>query len=500
MRCMPPTSTRCATESPAGGEWGGGSGGVLRCIIPGAGESGLTQCKHTLQRERTGERPIPRAPRRTRLSREMLLWASIALLAAVSGAQAQCLGGKSAMTKTNRLDPQALPNAQRAFSAEMLRHLGRRDENDTGLGSNLFFSPYSTYMALLLAYFGSASTTEEVLQKGLHLGQIEKGRVMEAYKMERFFQGTRAGKSDPTNYELSSANRLYFREQQELKECVSEFFKDEIQKLNFQSNPDEARSEINAWVAGQTKNRITDLLPSGAITPLTNVVLVNAGYFKGLWQSQFQPENTRKAVFYMSSTESALVDMMRQKGSFNHAVSQSLGAHLLELPYKGNEVSMVILLPPYLNQPDGGLQHLLARLTPEALQEAMEPGSMSARQVEVAIPKFSIDHSLELVPVLEKLGLGAVFQVDADLSGFSDDKNATIHLDGAVHKARLEVDEKGSVAAAATALFSFRSSRPLEPEQFVCDHPFVYLIVDKLGGGTILFAGIYRNPRELQQN
>jgi serpin B len=103
-----------------------------------------------------------------------------------------------------------------------------------------------------------------------------------------------------------------------LKECVTELFKDEIQKLDFKANPDQAREDINAWVSSQTKNRISDLLPSGAITPLTNVVLVNAGYFKGLWQSQFQTENTRKSVFYMSSTEHALVDMMRQKGSFNH--------------------------------------------------------------------------------------------------------------------------------------------------------------------------------------
>jgi serine protease inhibitor len=92
------------------------------------------------------------------------------------------------MAKSNRIDPQALPNAQRAFSAEMLRHLGRREESDTGLGSNLFFSPYSTYMALMLAYFGAANHTESVLQKGLHLKGLEKARVMEAYQMERFFQ------------------------------------------------------------------------------------------------------------------------------------------------------------------------------------------------------------------------------------------------------------------------------------------------------------------------
>jgi serpin B len=103
--------------------------------------------------------------------------------------------------------------------------------------------------------------------------------------------------------------------------------------LDFQANPDQAREDINAWVSSQTKNRISDLLPSGAITPLTNVVLVNAGYFKGLWQSQFQTENTRKSVFYMSSTEHALVDMMRQKGSFNHgkALKKYLKAHHAKL-------------------------------------------------------------------------------------------------------------------------------------------------------------------------
>jgi serine protease inhibitor len=106
--------------------------------------------------------------------------------------------------------------------------------------------------------------------------------------------------------------------------------------LDFQANPDQAREDINAWVSSQTKNRISDLLPSGAITPLTNVVLVNAGYFKGLWQSQFQTENTRKSVFYMSSTEHALVDMMRQKGSFNHgkALKKYLKAHHAKLNSK----------------------------------------------------------------------------------------------------------------------------------------------------------------------
>ncbi|KAF4529448.1 hypothetical protein B566_EDAN014224 [Ephemera danica] len=419
------------------------------------------------------------------MTRSMLSLVLLALM--VTGhVRAQCLQQSNLpLEGRTQLDHQALPNAQRAFSAEMLRQLGKRESTDDSTpGSNLFFSPYSTYMALLLAYFGAAGHTEAVLQKGLHLQDLPKDKIMEAYQMERFFQGTRAANGTPS-YELSSANRLYFRERQPLRQCIQDLFREEIQKLDFENKSDEARQTINSWVSAQTKNRINDLLPSGTITPATNVVLVNAGYFKGLWQSQFQPERTKKAVFYMSSTKQTLVDMMRLKGNFNHAVSHALGAHLLELPYKSNEVSMVILLPPYLNDPDGGLQQLLNKLTPQALQEAMEPGSMAARAVEVAIPKFTVEHSIELQP--------------ADLTGFSDpEDNSTsrVWLDGAVHKARLEVDEKGSVAAAATALFSFRSSRPLEPEQFVCDHPFVYLIVDKLGGGTILFAGIYRNPRE----
>lgn len=418
-----------------------------------------------------------------------------------SSYSSQCIKNSNNLLplESRMLDQQALPNAQRSFSAEMLRQLGRRENaDDSTPGPNLFFSPYSTYMALLLAYFGSSGTTEDMLQKGLHLQNIPKDKIMEAYQMERFFQGTRA-MNGSTSYELSSANRLYFRENQELRQCVQDLFKDEIQRLNFLKRPEECRTIINSWVSQQTKNRINDLIPAGSITPATNVVLVNAGYFKGLWQSQFLPERTKKAVFYMSSTKQTLVDMMRQKGNFNHAVSHRLGAHLLELPYKGGDVSMVILLPPYLNEPDGGLQHLLNRLTPEALKEAMEPGSMATRSVEVAIPKFTIEHSLELQPVLEKMGLGDIFSPAADFSGFTEpnENNSTgIWLDGAVHKARLEIDEKGSVAAAATALFSFRSSRPLEPEQFECNHPFVYLIVDKLGGGTILFAGIYRNPRE----
>jgi serine protease inhibitor len=135
------------------------------------------------------------------------------------------------------------------------------------------------------------------------------------------------------------------------------------------------------------------------------------------------------------------------------------------------------------------LEHTLSKITPETLKAALQEGSN--REVDVSLPKFTVEKVIELVPVLSKLGLGDLFTPSADLGAFSE--STRLSFDDGVHKAKIEVDENGSTAAAATSLFSFRSARPLDPAQFNCDHPFMYMIYDKIQN-VILFAGIYRGP------
>lgn len=205
-------------------------------------------------------------------------------------------------------------------------------------------------------------------------------------------------------------------------------------------------------------------------------------------------------------------------------VSEQLGAHVLELPYKGHDVSMYILLPPFVKGMgvegtagvSNGVDGILGALTPDVVLDLVDDQLMP-RQVEVAIPTFKVEQSADLVQVrktswqgvpnlllegksnltmcpqtLEALGVGDLFKPTANLTSLTGQPG--ILFDRIMHKAKIEVDEQGTKAAGATAVFAFRSSRPLTPIQFICNHPFVYMLYDK-GQKTVLFAGVYRTPK-----
>ncbi|XP_069687412.1 serine protease inhibitor 88Ea-like [Periplaneta americana] len=391
----------------------------------------------------------------------------------------QCFGNDLSNSPNTRQD---LFTGEQMFSMDMLREAVAA--TPTG---NVFFSPFSVYNALLLAYFGAENQTEASLKKALRIPETQnKMSMMMAYKFEKYFQNMRQINGSES-YELRSANKLFVANTLKLRECLAHLFEDEVQSLDFHADPEAAREVINNWVETQTKRQIQDLIPQEKINHDTELVLANAAYFKGLWQSQFLPEHTHKEVFYVSHSKQTLVDMMKQKGTFNHIVSERLGAHVLELPYKGNEVSMFIILPPYAKA--NGIEAVVKELSVESLQEIIEDDL--PRAVEVSIPKFTVEQSLELRPILERLGVGDLFQATSDLSGFTG--TAGPRLDDAVHKAKIALDEQGTVAAAATAIFSFRSSRPLTPARFIANHPFVYLVYDKTAR-NILFMGVYRSP------
>lgn len=172
------------------------------------------------------------------------------------------------------------------------------------------------------------------------------------------------------------------------------------------------------------------------------------------------------------------------------AANERLGCHVLEIPYEKSEkvnINMIVFLPPAVG--DNALEKVLNSLTPEALHEALQDGF--EREVQLKIPKFSTEKTIELLPVLQRMGVGDLFESTANLAGFSN--TTKLHLDDAIQKAKITIDEEGSTAAAATSLFSFRSSRPAEPAIFHCNHPFLYMIYDQ-NSRAILFAGIYRGP------
>nr|XP_050859606.1 serine protease inhibitor 88Ea-like isoform X4 [Vespula vulgaris] len=424
-------------------------------------------------------------------------------LTLIGGIMAQCLTGEDNPVMMNPRSKTMLDEGRYEFAIDALKKTAEIQTSD-----NIFFSPDSIHSALTLAYFGARGNTEASLKKALHIpDDLSKIDVMRYYAFEKSIKQKKEDNGS-ANYEYKSANRLWVTNARKLRDCMLDLFNDQLVKVDFKSNPLAVRKTINDWVSNTTKGHIRDLLPEDSITEDTDLVLANAVYFKGLWQSRFDPANSKRDIFYTPGSQNSVITFMRQKKTFNHVVSEELGAHILELPYKGQEISMFVLLPPFaaarfLNdganrtQGDGGIRNVLQRISTEAgateLRMLLDDG-MPSRQVEVSLPRFELERELPLVPLLRSFGAGdLVIPGVADLGDFLADGEKSLHLGDAVHRAKIEVTEEGTTAAAATALFSFRSSRPSEPAVFNANHPFIYFIYDK-PTHSILFCGIYRTP------
>ncbi|XP_046425005.1 serine protease inhibitor 88Ea-like [Neodiprion fabricii] len=426
----------------------------------------------------------------------------LALCAAFLGmTSGQCLTGNDNPTMIERDFNQKLSQARLDFALDTLRKTSEFEGVD-----NIFYSPHSLHEALTLAYFSARGTTEAALGRALHIPEIySKTHVQRFYVLEnalRRFMTEQGNVS--TNYEFRTANKLWVTKERRIRECMLDLFNSELEHVDFRSNPEAIRQRVNQWASNETKGHIQNLIPDGGITEDSDLVLANAVYFKGLWKSKFDAANSKKDNFYSNGSRTHLVTFMKQKGTFSHVVSEEIGAHILQLPYKGDDVSMYILLPPFAgarivegNDTRDAVQQLIERITGTEragaeLRDILEEG-MAPREVEIFIPRFSFDKELAVNQLLNAIGAGEVLTSAADFTGLLADGEPGLHLGDAVHRAVIEVTEEGTKATAATAIFSFRSSRPAEPAVFNANHPFLYFIYDRLSR-SILFAGVYRTP------
>jgi len=414
---------------------------------------------------------------------------------------------------------------ERAFAVNLIKALFSKYE-DKAIEQNIFISPSSIYHTLMLAYFGALGETQTELAKGLGFGDLSKSEVLKTYMLDKAYQAVRERTPD-LGYTFLHANKIYFERELKLNECLRLVLADQIEAVDFKGEPEEARKGMNSWVEGLTKGNIKDLVPAGYVDYSTRAAILNAAYFKvaltfcmleeierisnacqivsqvdfvqGDWSSQFKAEETALGNFYVKRDQIKMVNFMNQEGSFNYYTSEELQAHVVELPYQGDHVSMVVILPPFL---DDGLQETVKRLTPETMSGVMaeiKSGFYKMDKLKVTLPKFSIRGSLELNEPLAALNISKLFGAGSNLTGFIDldstpaDQVDQVRLESAQHKAFIEVTEEGSVAAAATALLGFRSARPLIHTKFVANHPFLFLIYDKQVD-TILFFGVYQHP------
>ncbi|KAF7659320.1 hypothetical protein LDENG_00299070 [Lucifuga dentata] len=296
-------------------------------------------------------------------------------------------------------------------------------------------------------------------------------------------------------YALSLANRLYGEQSYQF---VEDFLADtrkhynaELESVDFKNNAEEARVNINNWVEKQTQGKIADLLVKNVVGDLTKLVLVNAIYFKGKWNSQFNEEDTKDAQFRLNKNESKPVKMMYQKTKFPYTEIPEANCKILELPYKGEDLSMIILLPNDIEDETTGLEKLEKELMYEILIEWTRPDRMGRVEVEVMLPRFKMEEMYDLGKILSSMGMVDTFDVlMSDFSGMSPANDLV--LSKIIHKAFVEVNEEGTEAAAATAaIMAVRMARI--PTTFTADHPFLFFIRHN-PTMSILFTGRYCSP------
>lgn len=354
---------------------------------------------------------------------------------------------------------------------------------------NLVISPASLTTALAMTWAGARGETAEEMRAVLHLeGSMDEVSTLSG----RLLRSLQASSSPAL---LRIANRIFAEAAYELvpayETLTRETFDAPIELVDFISAPEESRTQINQWVEDRTERRIQNLIPARAIDPDTRLVLVNAIYFLGTWEEPFQERATHPAPFHVTPFETKNVPTMHRMHAFS--VSRMGGVTALELPYQGDRLAMVLLVPDQVD----GLARLESTLDTQGLDAITS--RMRPETVDLALPKFEVcpTESLSLRRALEALGMPKAFDPDdADFTGIANppDPADRLCISDIFHKGFVRVDEKGTEAAAATAVVMFRAGgMPKEPLQIKIDRPFLFLIRDN-ATGLILFLGRVTDP------
>ena len=381
--------------------------------------------------------------------------------------------------------------ANNKFSVDLHKAL----RNDAQFaGKNLFYSPSSLSIALAMTSMGAKGNTAVQMNKALHWEGLPQGQLCNE---EQLFLNA-LQESNAAGNELLAANRLFVQKNfslvQKFVEETKKFFAAEIALADYQKDTEGARKEVNGWVEEKTKQKIKNLIPEGVFTSRTRLTLVNAIYFKGFWQNQFEKEATFPQQFFVSESEKVQLQMMHLTTKFKHVEDVGdLGCQVLELPYQGEDLSMVVLLPHDTH----GLAKVEEGLTHDKLHKAIESVSQSRpHKVEVSLPRFKLTQQFLLNNILAKMGATDMFsEFNADFSGITPGPEK-IYVSVVIHKAFVEVNEKGTEAAAATGVAMMAPAMALVPMNaiFCADHPFLFMICQKKSAGAILFMGRVMKP------
>jgi serpin B len=405
-----------------------------------------------------------------------------------SPASQEITPSKSSLTRVT--DPQVSEADQATLAADNAGFALDAYHKIAAEKANLVFSPASVSIALSMAYAGAAGITASEMAAALHLS-LPNDRLFPAFNsldlnLASRGQGGKSTDGGPMQVKIVNAawaERTYqFRS--EYLDILASNFGAGINLLDFASHPDSARITINDWVAGQTNDRIKDLLPEGSVDTLTRLVLTNAVYLNAAWKEPFDPNETIDGAFTLADGHTIPAKIMRAHLQSAPAV-QTSGYSAVALPYDDDRLSMLLLVPDA-----GSFDAFEASLDVAKLNSIV--AGLVAQPVSLVMPRFRTETDQDFVKILESLGMHAAFQFgQADFSGMDGSKD--LYISQVLHKAFIDVGEKGTEAAAATAVVMKVGLALPTGISISADHPFIYVLRDQ-PTGAILFMGRVHDP------
>ena len=375
--------------------------------------------------------------------------------------------------ETNDDAPDDIAGANNRFAFDLLSEL---DEID----NNTFFSPWSIFTAMGMTYEGARNETADEIRSVFHYPEND------TIRRESFQKALLSLNQSDSESDLHLANAIWVQEDynllEEYKQILADFYYSGISNLNFWGSPEESRKIINGWVENKTNDLIKDLIPPKYITRDVLLVLTNAIYFKGEWKVQFNEDETEMGNFWKDDENKVPVPMMKVKACFNYTETEDF--QVLEMPYMGNDLSMLVFLPK------NGLQDSnMNELSLEDYENLTK--ELTEQEVIVTFPKFELEAKYFLEENLPGMGMPTAFGYGADFSGINGYGNIWIfHV---IHQAFVEVNEQGTEAGASTAIIMGRNSTSNEQLTFNANHPFTFVIRENRSN-NILFMGKVVDP------
>ena len=366
------------------------------------------------------------------------------------------------------------------FASKLYPKLGEKNENN-------FFSPYSLQTALGMCLVGAKGDTQKKLAE-----LIEAPKTLNAQKeyFNALIGEVHGTVDDKREYELRSCNALWPQSTPDFKllpdylTTIEDDFYSTVTPVDYVDNPTGAVDAINQWCDESTNGKITNVITKAFVNKETRLVLTNAIYFKGKWATAFEKDDTFPEDFRGSDGTTEVPTMHSNGENWKYYENDRFKA--LELPYKGDDLSMIVVLPHEDNID-------VINDLEDTYEEARESLTNShPEKVNVSLPKFKFSTTYKLGETFQDLGASLAFSDDADFTGISKTR---LKISEVIHKAFVEVDEEGTEAAAVTVVRMMRCTSvrmPVKPKEFKADHPFQFYIVNRQSG-NIHFCGRVSN-------